>query len=191
MKLFFIRHGETTANVNKLYAGQTNVPLTDLGKEQAKAIQPILAPFQFDKVYSSDLSRAIDTQRLALPGIIGEPTPLLREYDVGSLVGQPFTCGVKAISVLPGRSKDYTPFGGENGEMVCSRVRQFLSMLEENPCDYVAAFAHNGVLQSMMQVLLREDYYRPSFPNPNCVVHVFEYDGNIWRLLAFNYGGKI
>ena len=57
MKLFLIRHGQTTANVSrKAYCGQTDVPLTELGRQQAEAIRPILSRHQFDRVFSSDLS---------------------------------------------------------------------------------------------------------------------------------------
>ena len=62
MKLFLVRHGQTVSNVAGVYAGQTDVILTDAGRAQAMKIRPILEKFQFDKVYSSDLSRAIDTQ---------------------------------------------------------------------------------------------------------------------------------
>ncbi len=186
MKLFLIRHGETTANLNHIYAGQSDVKLTDLGRKQAESIQPILAPFHFDKVYSSDLSRAIDTQMLALPGIVGEQTPLIREFDVGSLVGLPFSEAAN-LPITQEGGRDYSTVGGENGEMVCARVRKFLDMLEADPHDYVAAFAHNGVILSMMQLVLGTNYNRSAMQSKNCAIHVFEFDGTTWRLLAWNY----
>ena len=190
MKLFLVRHGETTANLNRIYAGQSDVKLTDLGRKQAESIRPILAPFTFDKVYSSDLSRAIDTQLLALPGIVGEQTPLIREFDVGSLVGLPFSAASNLPATQEG-GRDYSTVGGENGEMVCARIRIFLDMLEADPHDYVVAFSHNGVMLSMMQLVLGTNYNRGAMQSKNCAIHVFEYDGTMWRLLAWNYMGKI
>ena len=190
MKLFFIRHGETIANKGHYYAGQSDVPLTDLGKQQAEAIRPILEPFTFDKVYSSDLSRAIDTQRLAIPHMVGEQTPLIREFDVGDLVGQPFSSTASLLTVHEGE-RDYSVIGGESPKMVCDRVRKFLDMLEADPHDYVAALAHNGVLLSMMEIIIGKPYNRGAFQSQNCAIHVFEFDGKIWRLLAWNYMGKI
>ena len=90
MKLFLVRHGQTTANQQKIYAGQTDVMLTEQGRQEAEAIRPILEKFTFDRVYSSDLTRALDTQKLALPGATAIQTPLLREFDEGSLVGMSF-----------------------------------------------------------------------------------------------------
>ena len=93
MLLFLIRHGQTTANETGTYSGQTDVMLTELGKAQAEAIRPVLAQYKFDRVYSSDLTRAIDTQKLAIPEAQGICSPLLREMDVGSLAGQ----SIKAV----------------------------------------------------------------------------------------------
>ena len=90
MKVFFVRHGQSEANLKKIYAGQSDVPLTEQGRAEAAAIAPILAPYTFDRVYTSDLSRAIETQEIALPGVKANvASPLIREYDVGNIVGQP------------------------------------------------------------------------------------------------------
>ena len=180
MKLFLIRHGETTANVAKIYSGQQNAPLTELGRQQAEALRPILAPFHFDRVYSSDLDRAIDTQRLAIPGVEGIRDPILREYDVGTLADLPFQ-----------NVRDYSLYGGESPEMVCDRFRQFLTKLEANPCDYVAAFAHGGVLKCALQVVMGVDYQRSTVACGNCCVTVFEFKNGKWSMLAWNYGGNI
>ena len=63
MKLFLIRHGESQANIDRVYAGHVDTPLTGTGIEQAMAIRPILEKISFDRVYTSDLHRAWDTQK--------------------------------------------------------------------------------------------------------------------------------
>lgn len=191
MKLFLIRHGQSTANLVKAYAGQTDAPLTEQGRLEAEQIRPILGKFSFDQVYSSDLSRAIDTQKIALPGVEGIQNPLLREYDVGTLVGVGFEEAAAKYGNEFRRKRDYTPFGGENGQMVCQRARDFLQLLEENPCEYVAAFSHNGFLNSMLNVVLKSNFDHTAVGSKNCAVHVYEYDGVRWRLLAWNYMGTV
>ena len=185
MKLFLIRHGESEANRTKTYAGQSDPKLTDLGRAQAEAIRPILEKIPFDKVYSSDLSRAYDTQALALPGYTPELTPLLREYAVGDLTGKPFLSMAQRTNCEDAR--DYSPYGGENTEMVNQRIRKFLEMLEKDPCDYVAAFAHNGVMCSTLSVVLQAPYEYAAVRSGNCAIHVFDFDGKMWRLAAWNY----
>lgn len=191
MKLFLVRHGQTIANRDQFYASQSNVPLTEQGRQEAAAIRPVLEQFSFDRVYSSDLTRAVDTQRLALPDAVAETTPLLREINVGSLTGKSFA----EVRPMPGietrMRRDYTAYGGENIDMHCARVRAFLSQLEANPCENAIAFAHNGTLTAMLRVVLGADFNYRAVSSQNCAIHVYEYDGEKWRLLAWNYMGKL
>ena len=186
MKLFLIRHGQTAANLGKYYAGQSDIPLTEQGCREAEGIRPILEKISFDRVYSSDLSRAVRTQELALPGVKAEQTPLLREYDVGSLLGKPFG----SVAAIEG-ARDYAAYGGESAQMVCDRIRKFLGELEEKPCENVAAFVHNGIMNCMLRVVLQTDFLSAAVRSNNCAIHVFEFDGTRWRLLAWNYMGKV
>ena len=191
MKLYVARHSQSEANLTKSYAGQTDSKLTPQGRLEALEIRPILEGISFDRVYSSDLSRAIETQKIALPGIEGIQTPLLREYDVGSLVGVTFAEAAAKYGDEYRRSRNYVPFGGENGPMVCERARRFLQLLEENPCENVAAFSHNGLLNCLLQVVLNASFDNTAVGSQNCAIHVYEYDGSKWRLLAWNYKGKL
>ena len=191
MKLFLIRHGQTTANLNQAYAGQSDVPLTETGRREAEAIRPILEQFTFDRVYSSDLSRAVDTQKLALPGVQAQTTPLLREYDLGSLVGMSFAEVREKWGTQIAKTRDYSPFGGESSQDVCRRLRVFLALQEADPCENIVAFVHNGIMTSMLQIVLGADYNRAAVRSNNCAINVFDFDGIKWRLLAWNYMGRI
>lgn len=189
MKLFLVRHGQTEANLNRIYSGQRDVMLTDNGRAQAVAIRPVLANMKFDRVYSSDLTRAIETQRLALPGVEGVRTPLLREIDAGRAGGCPFGQVPGAPEGWNSR-KDPDPYvkvGGESFAQLTERLRCFLKQLEEDPCDRVAVFAHNGIIGSMMRIVLGDQLDRRAFVADNCSIHVFEFDGTGWKILAWNY----
>ncbi len=187
MRVFFVRHGQSVANLKKIYAGQSDVPLTDQGRAEAAAIAPILAPFKFDRVYSSDLSRAIETQQIALPGVVADATsPLIREYDVGNIAGKPIGTA-KTLNQEGGR--DYTPFGGETSEHVQARLKNFLeTYLESDPCENAAVFVHNGIMIAMMNLVLGQKLRSPGIQSKNCAIHVFEYKDGKWSLLAWNYG---
>lgn len=191
MRLFMVRHGQTTSNLNQVFAGQANAMLTELGRQQALAIRPILADFYFDKVYTSDLTRAIETQKLALPGAVSTPTPLIRELDEGDLIGMGFDEAKAIYGDGFWSSRDYTPFHGESAEMACARLRQFLSMLEEDPCDNVIAFCHDGMMTCMMRLVLGVACDSQALESRNCSIQVFDFDGKRWRLVAWNYMGKL
>ena len=193
MRVFLVRHGQSEANLNRRYAGQSDVKLTDLGVQQAETIRPVLEGIVFDKVYSSDLSRAIDTQRAALPGYTAEQTPLLREISVGDLAGKSIAEFWEKYGGVSQTAQygDYTPYGGENRQMLDSRVLQFMKQLEEAPWENVAVFAHRGVLVSFLRNILGDTFTNTAIQCDNCAIFVLEHTEKGWRVLALNYGIKL
>lgn len=92
--IYFIRHGESEANVRHVFAGQKdNSPLTEKGKQQAilegKKIQEL--GIQIDTVVTSPLDRALSTAKI-VAAAIGYAKEIIideriTEYDMGSLTG--------------------------------------------------------------------------------------------------------
>lgn len=87
-RLVLARHGETAWSKSGQHTGRTDVPLTDLGREQAHRLGVVLAGRPFSRVLSSPLSRASETARLAgfTSGV--ESDPDLREWDYGAYEGR-------------------------------------------------------------------------------------------------------
>lgn len=109
-----IRHGETTANRDGLVAGRWDVPLTETGRAQARALtkHPIWVRPIF--LVSSPLSRALDTARLAFPHLTPLPLQELSERNWGLLETRPLA------AMLP---RAQTPEGGEAWEAMILRVQ--------------------------------------------------------------------
>lgn len=63
-RLIIVRHGETEYNTQKRYQGQSESPLTERGREQAKSAAKRLCAENIDLIYSSPLSRALDTAKI-------------------------------------------------------------------------------------------------------------------------------
>lgn len=188
MILFLIRHGQTTANVDKLFYGQMEYPLTESGRKQAMALQPLLARYRFDRVYASDLSRAVETAKLAIPGCEPIQTPLLREYDIGSIA----PIDQKECFARYGNLRgDYTPFGGENNQMVTQRLRSFLDQLEADPRPYVAAFSHNGTMKCLLRMILGTGIDTAAVQSGNCNVAVLRHNGDRWLVAAWNLAADL
>lgn len=70
-KLYLVRHGESEWNILNKVQGQSNVSLTNKGKQQAMKIGKRLKHENINLIFSSDLKRAIQTAN-----IIGEFTNL-------------------------------------------------------------------------------------------------------------------
>lgn len=65
-KLILVRHGESEANFKRICGGQTDFPLTDLGRRQADSAGEALKNVKIDYVYASDLSRAYETAQIII-----------------------------------------------------------------------------------------------------------------------------
>jgi broad specificity phosphatase PhoE/CTP:molybdopterin cytidylyltransferase MocA len=66
-RLFLIRHGQISQHKEKIFLGQSDSPLSDMGLEQAKAVAAELSCYspETDVVYTSDLKRAVQTAQYA------------------------------------------------------------------------------------------------------------------------------
>ena len=88
MKLYLVRHGQSVANATKIHSGWSQVPLTEQGRADAARAGEYLQTLQFDRVYSSDLTRAIETAQIALPDCTPTQLSLIRERTVGFVDGR-------------------------------------------------------------------------------------------------------
>jgi broad specificity phosphatase PhoE len=84
-RMVLLRHGATEWSLSGQHTGRTDIPLLDLGREQARAAGELLAEMTFAQVLTSPLQRARETCGLA--GFDGEPEPDLLEWDYGSYEG--------------------------------------------------------------------------------------------------------
>ncbi len=58
---YIIRHGESVYNAEGRIQGQSDVPLSDLGRKQSEAVAAAMAARPVEAVYSSPLRRAVET----------------------------------------------------------------------------------------------------------------------------------
>ncbi|MCX6364160.1 MAG: histidine phosphatase family protein [Actinobacteria bacterium] len=90
MKLYLVRHGQSTGNVGGTLMGQSDHPLTELGEAQARAAAAHLAPFGPMPVRCSDLPRALATAEHIAAAWEARVVPdaRLREIDLGDYEGR-------------------------------------------------------------------------------------------------------
>ena len=100
--LLLVRHGQSVWNASDRFAGWADIPLSDAGREEARALGRWLADsgHRPTRVYSSALRRAIETTELALaaagtPGRRVIRTPVLNERHYGALQGVSRTAAVQ------------------------------------------------------------------------------------------------
>ena len=85
--VYLARHGETAWSATRRHTGRTDVPLTERGERDARALGARLSGLSFARVYTSPLQRAERTCELA--GFAGaERDPDLVEWDYGEYEGR-------------------------------------------------------------------------------------------------------
>ena len=91
-KMIFVRHGQSEANLLTIFAGHTDIPLTDLGRHQAENTAQFLKDYSIDAVYASDLLRAMQTAEptARMHGLEIIPDVRLREIYAGDWEGVTF-----------------------------------------------------------------------------------------------------
>ena len=68
VKIMLVRHGQTDWNRKEIFRGRIDVGLNHNGREQAKALAEATRIFQIDAVYSSPLSRSLETANIIAEG---------------------------------------------------------------------------------------------------------------------------
>jgi broad specificity phosphatase PhoE len=150
-RIWLVRHGETEWNATKRAQGQADVPLNHAGRLQAEVAAAQLDGVNLAGVYSSDLSRAVDTAEpiARAHGLEIVTDPAFREIDQGEWEG----LGLAEIRSRwpnlwgPARHHVQRP-GGESPEQVQKRALEALArVVERHPSGAVAIVSHGGTIR--------------------------------------------
>lgn len=149
LEIWFIRHGETDWNRTQRWQGQSDPPLNDEGRRQARALQPRLNGVRFDRIFTSDLGRCRDTAALALPECAVEPDRRLRELSFGTYEGKAWTeldeAQREGLSAFWHDPYAIRVGGGESFVDLARRVEAWMADLPRE--GRVAAFTHGGLIR--------------------------------------------
>lgn len=162
VKITYFVHGATTDNEKGLSSGWNDVELSELGIQHSKQLAEKTKDMHFDVVFTSDLSRAINSAKLTW----GDKYPIitdkrLRECDYGDLNSMP------SEEVEPLQEKSITtPMpNGESYEMVKQRTEGFLEFLKADyDGKHVAIVAHKAP-QLALDVLIKGMNWEEAFTN--------------------------
>ncbi len=91
--IIMVRHGESEANRNNIFAGSFDADLQHRGEKQAEKTAEFIAEnYKVDKIYASDLKRAFKTGKAVADrtGVEIIPDRRLREISAGKWEGEKF-----------------------------------------------------------------------------------------------------
>ncbi|MEO5314609.1 histidine phosphatase family protein [Pseudarthrobacter sp. CC12] len=124
-----VRHGQTDWNAERRLQGSTDIPLNDVGRGQARDAVAILAPYEWDAIVSSPLSRAAETADLIAEGLgltVARRVPELTERSFGPAEGMQAGPELEALRI-PGGFK-----GAESEDEAADRGLAALEALADD-----------------------------------------------------------
>ena len=123
-----VRHGQTDWNAERRLQGATDIPLNEVGRQQARDAVEVLSDYEWDTIVSSPLSRAAETADLIAEGLglsVARRVPQLIERSFGPAEGLQAGPELEALRV-PGGFR-----GGESDDDAAARGINALNELAE------------------------------------------------------------
>ena len=195
-RIFLIRHGATILTDEDRFAGSTDVPLSDEGRQQAGRLATRLAGETIAAVYASTLGRTMETAHiLAEPhGLEVQPRDGLREISHGHWeqmtrkeVDEQFP-----QEALEWEKDPYTfaPAGGESGLAVTARaLPALIELVRAHPGENMMVVSHKATIRLLLSTLLGFDprRYRDNLDQSPAALNIIDFkDPTRVRLTLFN-----
>lgn len=162
-KLILIRHGETNYNLEKKYCGHSDILMNRKGVSQIKKLSKKVKSFHIDKIYSSDLKRAVQTSKILFNNRPVTRLEELREMNFGVFEGLDF-------EAIHEKFEDYhnlwlhdpmkvTIPGGESFKDFKKRViAKIRVLLRKHKDETVAIVAHGGTIRLIICYLFKKSF---------------------------------
>jgi alpha-ribazole phosphatase/probable phosphoglycerate mutase len=200
VKLFLIRHGQTRWNVEGRYQGDKDIELNHTGIKQAKLASKYLSRVEFSNIYSSPLTRAMETARIinGRRGLDIKVIEDLKEMHFGKWEGMKFG------KINSKYHHDYqkwlddpynnSPTGGESFKQLSGRTVSAVNGIVAGNSDgsSVAVVSHGGVILSLLVHWLQIPLPRwKSIIQRQGAINIAVIDKGYPYISAINYTGHL
>jgi probable phosphoglycerate mutase len=195
-RLFLVRHGATAATEEDRFSGSMSAELSEQGRWQAARLGERLSQQPITAVYSSPLSRALDTARIVADHCRLEPVTRdgLREIGHGHWEGmkredveREFGPEYAAWEADP---FTFAPAGGESGLAVLARALPVIrEIVTAHPGGQLLVVSHKATLRLVLSSLLAFDPrgYRDRLDQSPACLNVVDFRDPVRvRLMLFN-----
>lgn len=192
MKLYFVRHGESTANVEWIFSNTGfKHPLIQKGVTQAHTLSCSLSGLKVKRIYTSPVLRAVQTADVLVKGLDAplQTVEALREWDVGVYEGTSDPEGWVLHSQVQDQWFNHQEYGarmpgGESFDDIQARFIPFLQELvvkEKGMGRNFILVGHGGLYMAMLPVIFKNVDFALSqelgFPNTGYALGESRTDG--------------
>ncbi len=163
--LVLIRHGQSQWNLENRFTGWVDIPLTELGRDEARRGAAFIKDLRFDAAFTSELQRAQQTLKTVLEtigqsNVPTEKSQALNERHYGDLQGLDKAETAKKFGEaqvkLWRRSYDIAPPNGESLKDTAARVLPYFNekiLPPAKACKNVLVAAHGNSLRAIVMAL--------------------------------------
>ncbi len=205
-EIYFIRHGESESNATPGLAAGTNfdAPLTKLGHQQAKLLGKRFKndKINFDKVYCSTLTRAIQTTEnifigMESPNNSFQKVPAIIEQQVPGWRGIPIeeAYAGETMAYMMEKGRDFVGPDGESIREVQKRATNWLEdeliynrkLCRDPQTLTVAIIGHGNTMRSIFHYIMGFDQrliYKIGVDNTS--IPRFLFNGKGWSVVCLN-----
>ena len=191
MKLYIIRHGQTSWNKERKLQGRTDIPLNESGREVAELTKEGFKDLPFDMAFTSPLKRARETAEIIMSGrnvpVINDERII--EVNFGSYEGCDFDLPDEYIQNFFSAPEKYFPINGmESMESIFERMNSFLQDLCQNAelqDKTILISTHGAALSGLMTVIKGNsvDKYWAGGLHKNCGFSIVEIKDGVATIL--------
>jgi len=180
----FVRHGESEANKRNIIQGHSDSPLSEAGREHARAAGQWLADRQIDLVFTSPLSRSLETANIIAREIAASAPAILEELielNTGAYSGRSLRDSSKedpeAFKSFLLHSWEMVD-GAESRESILARALVVWDRLITEANDgrrHIVCVTHGGMLQWIIKATIGapDQRWMPIFHMANCGISAF------------------
>lgn len=192
MLLHLVRHAESEYNAEGRIQGQSDVPLSELGRGQSLAVADAFSTLPFDALYCSPLLRALQTAQpvAARTGLPVSTDPRLMEIDAGVFQDQ---LSEDLPKLFPDEYRrwtagdpDFAIPGGESRRDLMIRGSDFLRAIRMAGYEHAVVVSHGGLLSAVLKVLLDIPAHRHPFRLENGSISRIEWSDGMLKVLSLN-----
>jgi len=194
-KLVFIRHGQTLWNKQGRYCGDIDIALSRKGKIQVRALYKNIKGVCFDRIYSSNKKRALQTEAMLFGKRDFVKLKGLSEINFGVLEGLSHAQILKKYPLIY-KAWLVDPYKGripkaETMQVFKKRVWAAVKkIISGNPGKTIAVVCHGGVIGILVSSILKNRNFWKYVPS-SASVTVVGYRNSKYKIELFNDDGSM